>query len=92
MMGSSERRNHLDLQINMLAEQESTETLRLLRLLCEHSGVPLDKDENARVYEEETRPVEIIRQIKGEMEEYVADSNGVPKEAARANAEVSTNS
>jgi uncharacterized membrane protein len=31
----NERRNHLDLQINMLAEQESTEILRLLRLLCQ---------------------------------------------------------
>ena len=37
----SERRNHLDLQINMLAEQETTEILRLLRLLCEHSGLSL---------------------------------------------------
>ena len=35
----NERRNHLDLQINMLAEQETTEILRLLRLLCERSGV-----------------------------------------------------
>src|SRR6185295_12002015 len=32
------RRNRLDLQINMLAEQESTETLRLLRKLCEQAG------------------------------------------------------
>jgi uncharacterized membrane protein len=35
----SERRNHLDLQINMLAEQETTEILRLLRLLCSHAGL-----------------------------------------------------
>ena len=87
----SDRRNHLDLQINMLAEQESTETLRLLRLLCEHSGVPLDKDENGRVYEEETRPADIIRQIKGEMEEYVAEIKDEPEEAARDRTEVSTN-
>src|SRR5262245_59941872 len=31
----TERRNYLDLQINLLAEQESTEQLHLLRLLCE---------------------------------------------------------
>ncbi len=31
----SEPRNHLALQINMLAEQENTEILRLLRILCE---------------------------------------------------------
>src|SRR5205814_6507624 len=31
----NERRNKLDLQINLLAEQENTEVLKLLRLLCE---------------------------------------------------------
>jgi uncharacterized membrane protein len=30
----TERRNHLDLQINMLAEQESTKTLDLVRLIA----------------------------------------------------------
>jgi uncharacterized membrane protein len=34
-----ERREHLDLQISLLAEQESTVTLRLLRRLCERVGV-----------------------------------------------------
>jgi uncharacterized membrane protein len=65
----SERRNHLDLQINMLAEQESTEILRLLRLLCEHSGVRLDKDDHGRAFEEETKHADILRQIRGEIEE-----------------------
>jgi uncharacterized membrane protein len=65
----AERRNHLDLQINMLAEQETTEILRLLRLLCDHSGVSLDKDVNGRAFEEETRADEIVQQIRGEMEE-----------------------
>src|SRR5689334_18757446 len=35
----ADRRNQLDLQINMLAEQESTETLRLLRALCKKLDV-----------------------------------------------------
>jgi uncharacterized membrane protein len=65
----SERRNHLDLQINMLAEQESTEILRLLRLLCDHSGVRLDEGDNGRAFEEETKHAEIVRQIEGGMEE-----------------------
>ena len=65
----SERRNHLDLQINMLAEQENTEMLRLLRLLCEHSGVRLNKDDNGRAFEEETKHADILRQIRGEIEE-----------------------
>ena len=63
----SERRNHLDLQINMLAEQESTETLRLLRLLCERSGIHVhDADESG--LEEETRHDRIVEQIEAEIE------------------------
>lgn len=57
----SDRRNHLDLQINLLAEQENTEQLRLLRLLCQKSGIALDGSSQAM--EEETQPHEIIRQI-----------------------------
>ena len=38
----SERRNHLDLQINLLAEQENTEQLRLIRLLCVKHGIALE--------------------------------------------------
>jgi uncharacterized membrane protein len=65
----NERRNHLDLQINMLAEQETTEVLRLLRLLCERSGVEINNVGNGQVFEEETKPAEIVRQIRGEIEE-----------------------
>ena len=71
----NERRNHLDLQINMLAEQETTEILRLLRLLCEKSGVELTKDNNVRAFEEETKHVEIVRQIQAEIENKVAEAS-----------------
>ena len=37
----SERRAHLDLQINLLAEQESTRTVALLLRIAEHLNVPL---------------------------------------------------
>jgi uncharacterized membrane protein len=46
-MKLSDRRNRLDLQINLLAEQENTEMLRLLRKLCEVSGVTLDDRDEA---------------------------------------------
>ena len=67
----SDRRNHLDLQINMLAEQENTEILRLLRLLCEHSGVRLDRGENGRAFEEETKHADILHVPRGEIEDAV---------------------
>ncbi len=78
----SERRNHLDLQINMLAEQETTEILRLLRLLCEKSGVELTRGNNVRAFEEETRHAEIVRQIQGEIENRVEQTIEVIQSAA----------
>ncbi|WP_165074503.1 DUF1003 domain-containing protein [Paludisphaera rhizosphaerae] len=71
----SERRHNLDLQVNMLAEQETTEILRLLRQLCAKNGVePHDASESA--LEEETRHEDIIRRIETELEARVdPDSN-----------------
>ena len=83
----NERRNHLDLQINMLAEQESTEILRLLRLLCQQSGVPLGTDGNARAFEEATSHAEIVRQIQGEIENRVEQTIEAIQTAAADDAE-----
>jgi uncharacterized membrane protein len=63
-----ERRNQLDLQINLLAEQETTEILRLLRRLCEHSGISLKDDPDACLMEEHTRPESVVRQIEAGVE------------------------
>jgi len=40
----ADRRAHLDLQINLLAEQENTLILRMLRQLCEKQGIKHDKN------------------------------------------------
>ena len=58
----SERRNQLDLQINLLAEQENTEQLRLLRLLCEKAGIAVNGP-MSKAMEEDTQPDDIVRQI-----------------------------
>jgi uncharacterized membrane protein len=58
----SERRNHLDLQINLLAEQENTEQLRLLRLLCEKAGIQTVEPER-NPFDQPADPSEITRQI-----------------------------
>ena len=79
----AERRNHLDLQINMLAEQETTEILRLLRLLCERSGIRPGETNGGRALEEETKHAEIVRQIQGEIEERKGDAAEVLEEVAR---------
>jgi uncharacterized membrane protein len=85
----SERRNHLDLQINMLAEQETTEILRLLRLLCERYDVPLHKSDNGRAFEEETSHADILRQIDGEIEKHVEEIATIMEKGGQAGAEAS---
>jgi uncharacterized membrane protein len=66
----SERRNHLDLQINMLAEQETTEILRLLRLLCERNGVRTGRKGDGDVLQQPTAPEHIVQQIQEELENH----------------------
>ena len=39
MSRQADRREHLDLQVNLLAEQESTATLRIVGRIAEHLGV-----------------------------------------------------
>lgn len=40
MIRQADRRSHLDLQINLLAEQESTHALKLLHAIADHLDVP----------------------------------------------------
>lgn len=63
----AERRNHLDLQINLLAEQENTKQMRLLTLLCEKAGISIE-DPLKDALEEATNPQEILEQIEADVE------------------------
>ena len=45
MSRQAERREHLDLQINLLAEQESTSTLRVVNRIAEHLGLDVPREE-----------------------------------------------
>ncbi len=58
----TERRNHLDLQINMLAEQENTKMLELLGLIAEKVGVAAN-DPAMEVLKEEIDPETLVEQI-----------------------------
>ena len=59
----SDERNHLALQVALLAEQEDTHTLRLLRKICERLEIPVNEIEE-KILEEATDPKTLIRQIK----------------------------
>jgi uncharacterized membrane protein len=62
----ADRRNLLDLQIDLLAEQENTKMLMLLRQIAERVGVPLEDHEVAAL-EKETDCAELTEQIDEQM-------------------------
>lgn len=59
----TDRRNHLDLQINLLSEQENTKMLRMLHLIAARLGANVDEDPSIRVLEQATRPQKLAQQI-----------------------------
>lgn len=63
-MRISERRNQLDLQINLLAEQENTKMLQLLERIARKVGAADEEDPEVRVLEQATRPETLARQIE----------------------------
>jgi len=58
----SEQRNHLDLQINLLAEQETSEIIKLLRVIAEKVGADIT-DEKIDAMIKDTDPVELIKRL-----------------------------
>jgi uncharacterized membrane protein len=58
-----ERRSRLDLQINLLAEQENTKMLQLLKEIAEKLGVDPNKDPHIAILEQATRPETLLAQI-----------------------------
>jgi uncharacterized membrane protein len=63
----TERRNYLDLQVNMLAEQESTKTLELLQRIARKVGIDADDAESKELLEP-TNPEELLEKIKEAVE------------------------
>ncbi len=74
----AQRRNHLDLQINLLAEQENTEMLRLLRMICVRLEIPLDSA-SMEALEQATQPEHLIEQIERTVEHKDKTEGGVER-------------
>jgi uncharacterized membrane protein len=60
----SERRNHLDLQINLLSEQENTKMLMLLQAIAEKLGAEIEPDDDVTVLAQETELEKVVAQIE----------------------------
>ena len=61
---TSERRDHLELQINLLAEQEATRSLDMLQRIANHLNVPNVTDSQGEELAEETAIDVIARDLK----------------------------
>ncbi len=66
---TDERRNHLELQINLLAEQENTKILWMLERVAKHVGADISGDPDVRILEEATRPDRLLEQIDSTLQE-----------------------
>jgi uncharacterized membrane protein len=63
-MRLSERRDKLELQVNLLAEQETTKTLQLLDAIARKVGAQCDNDPEVQALSEATRLESLARQIE----------------------------
>jgi uncharacterized membrane protein len=61
---TSERRDHLELQINLLAEQEATRSLDMLQRIADHLNVPNTRDLQGDELAEDTAVDAIARDLK----------------------------
>ncbi len=60
----SEKRNHLDLQINLLSEQENTKMLSLLHAIAVKLGADISQDPHIEVLAQATKPESLVEQIE----------------------------
>lgn len=77
-MRVTERRNQLDLQINLLAEQESTKTLQILERIAKKVGAHVTDDPQVRALEQATRPDALAKQIEEEYRDVEEPPAGKP--------------
>jgi hypothetical protein len=69
MMLQTDRRDHLDLQVNILTEQELTMALRMLRQLCDHAELPPESENQGKVEElmQETNVHDVMSRLNQEL-------------------------
>jgi uncharacterized membrane protein len=65
----ADSRAHLDLQINLLTEQESTKILQTLQRLCAHLHVNLEDNAELDALTSTTKPEELLQELKEKLPE-----------------------
>lgn len=64
MAEKDDERSDLNLQISLLAEQEATQLLTLLREIAGRLGVKVDGEEDIRELSKEVTPEEILNRLE----------------------------
>jgi uncharacterized membrane protein len=59
----ADQRNHLDLQINLLSEDENTKMLQMLQALCEYHKLPIAKDSEIKAMAKRTNVKEVLTEL-----------------------------
>jgi uncharacterized membrane protein len=69
MSRQSDERDHLNLQVDLLSEQEMTIVLRMLRRISEHIGVPPESTEAAKAERltEDTNVFDLVQTLRQEL-------------------------
>lgn len=67
MAKRADRRNELNLQIDLLAEKEATKTLQLLGRICDHLGVPISDDQEVEALSKETAVEELAKELRNKI-------------------------
>lgn len=60
----ADQRDHLDLQINLLSEDENTKILQMLQALCEHHKLPIAGDPEIRAMAKRTEIQDVLSELK----------------------------
>ena len=60
-------RAHLDLQVNLLCEHETTKLLKLVRALCEHHHLPEAQDPEVFELLQRTEPSTLARELERQL-------------------------
>jgi uncharacterized membrane protein len=85
MAAQSDRRDHLNLQVDLLAEQEMTLVLRMLRRISERLNIEPESadEERAQKLGEETNVYEIMQTLERELPDASAESVAPPADRLR---------
>lgn len=76
----NQRRNHLDLQINLLSEQENTKMLQMLSQIAKKVGADVGSDPDIKILEAAARPEKMLQQIDETIAKIDANDNSTGQE------------